>query len=128
MNPRSPWFRCLLSVSALLILANSLPAQVTELCLKSFGVPEVSGAVPQAPLLIGVDGAFYGTTLNGGKSGKGTVFRLNTNGSGYIVLHSFDATGADGQNPYAGLIQATDEALYGTTYSGGSNGVGTVFK
>jgi uncharacterized repeat protein (TIGR03803 family) len=44
----------------------------------------------------------------------------------FTTLHIFD--GSDGQLPYAGLIQATDGKLYGTTQSGGANGSGTVFK
>ncbi len=42
------------------------------------------------------------------------------------TLHSFDGT--DGANPYAGLIQATDRKLYGTTRLGGTNNQGTIFQ
>jgi uncharacterized repeat protein (TIGR03803 family) len=44
----------------------------------------------------------------------------------YTTLHSFDET--DGSNPYAGLMQANDGNLYGTTSAGGANGDGTVFQ
>src|ERR1017187_6059208 len=44
----------------------------------------------------------------------------------FTTLVSFDAT--DGYWPYAGLVQATNGYLYGTTYAGGANGLGTVFK
>src|ERR1039458_6384026 len=45
----------------------------------------------------------------------------------FTTLHSFDGT--DGENPYyAGLVQATNGNLYGTTYGGGANGYGTVYK
>ena len=84
------------------------------------------GANPYAGLIQGTDGALYGTTSSGGLYGGGTVFQLNLDGSGFRVLHSF--SGDDGANPYAGLIQGTDGALYGTTYSGGSEGYGTVFR
>src|SRR3954452_25020904 len=43
------------------------------------------------------------------------------------LLHSFNG-GPDGRQPNASLVQATDGSLYGTTYMGGSNDVGTVFK
>src|SRR5947209_2396713 len=43
------------------------------------------------------------------------------------VLHSFSG-GGDGQQPYAGLVQGTDGALYGTTFQGGTNNAGLVFK
>src|SRR5262249_10353216 len=85
------------------------------------------GSQPYAGLIQGNDGALYGTTAQGGSIGNGTVFRINPDGSGYAVLHSF-AFGADGANPYAGLIQGSDGALYGTTMGGGASGNGTVFK
>ena len=44
----------------------------------------------------------------------------------FTTLHSFDDT--DGAQPYAGLVQATNGDLYGTTYAGGANNNGTVFK
>ena len=86
------------------------------------------GLRPTAPLLQGADGALYGTTEAGGLAGYGTVFKVNPDGTGYVTLHSFSTTGADGSNPFAGLSQASDGTLYGTTYGGGSFGGGTVFK
>jgi uncharacterized repeat protein (TIGR03803 family) len=47
-------------------------------------------------------------------------------GSGFTLLHSFIVT--DGAHPYAGLIQGPDGTLYGTTYQGGSRGLGTIFR
>jgi len=44
----------------------------------------------------------------------------------FTVLHSFDGT--DGDQPYAGLVQATNGNLYGTTRYGGAHNDGTVFK
>jgi len=85
------------------------------------------GARPQAGLIEGTDGALYGTTSSGGSNDFGTVFRLNRDGSAYTVLHRFTG-GADGAHPYAGLIGASDGALYGTTTNGGTNNAGTVFK
>jgi uncharacterized repeat protein (TIGR03803 family) len=74
----------------------------------------------------GTDGALYGTTFGGGSLGYGTVFKLNTNGTGFTVLLNFD--GPTGANPVAGLMQGADGALYGTTVQGGSANVGTVFR
>src|SRR5262249_50845166 len=74
----------------------------------------------------GTDGALYGTALDGGSGGYGTVFRLNTNGTGFTVLRDFHLS-TTGVGPGA-LIQGTDGALYGKTYSGGSRGYGTVFR
>lgn len=93
--------------------------------LKSFSFSGGDGAVLNAGLLQGTDGALYGTTYVGGTDGNGTVFKLNADGSGYGVLHSF--SGPDGVYPQAGLVQGSDGALYGTTGTGGS-GNATVFK
>jgi uncharacterized repeat protein (TIGR03803 family) len=71
----------------------------------------------------------YGTTYQGGSgrgsSGKGTVFAVNTNGTGFTVLHSFTGS-SDGANPYGGLI-LSGNTLYGMANLGGSRGMGTVF-
>src|SRR5438093_456154 len=58
----------------------------------------------------------YRTAYNGGSSGAGTVFAVNTDGTGFTNLHSFmtNAEGAiDGAHPYAGLI-LSGNTLYGT--------------
>ncbi len=67
----------------------------------------------------------YGTCAGGGSEFNGTVFALNSDGTGFTVLHSF--TNGDGANPHAGLILQGDR-LYGTTLLGGAGGVGTVFR
>jgi uncharacterized repeat protein (TIGR03803 family) len=93
----------------------------------------VDGAISGAELVRDPAGNLYGTTLYGGPSDGGTVFKLDTSGK-EIVLHSFtgSATG-DGANPYAGLFRDAAGNLYGTTYYGGvsgncTDGCGTVFK
>jgi uncharacterized repeat protein (TIGR03803 family) len=71
-------------------------------------------------------GNFYGTTRSGGTHHDGTVFKVGATGIA-TVLHNFGA-GTDGQYPYAGLITDTAGNFYGTTYGGGSSGLGTVYK
>lgn len=95
--------------------------------LHSFGGAD--GSQPLAGLAAGSDGNFYGTTNLGGSHGDGSVFKVTPSGQ-FTILHNFcsKAACADGQNPYAGLIQASDGNLYGTTLSGGTQGQGTVFK
>jgi uncharacterized repeat protein (TIGR03803 family) len=70
----------------------------------------------------------YGTTIAGGSSSNGTVFALNTDGTGFTNLHSFSTlvqgTNSDGANPQAGLI-LTGNTLYGTATAGGSIYTGT---
>ena len=84
------------------------------------------GAYPYAGLVQGSDGNFYGTTSAGGTNNAGTVFQINSAG-GLTTLYSFSG-GADGESPWAGLIQGSDGSFYSTTYEGGSYGYGTVFK
>jgi uncharacterized repeat protein (TIGR03803 family) len=83
------------------------------------------GAWPEAGLVLSGN-TLYGTTESGGGSGQGTVFKLNTDGTGYATLYSFTG-GDDGANPQAGLI-LSDNTLYGTAQKGGSSGQGTVFS
>ena len=96
----------------------------TETLLYSF---PAGSSDPYCGLIQGIDGNFYGTTGAGGASDDGTVFEITPSGTA-TVLHAFAKTGTDGQTPYAGLIQGSDGNFYGTTYFGGANGFGTVFK
>jgi uncharacterized repeat protein (TIGR03803 family) len=82
---------------------------------------------PYTGLIEGSDGNFYGTTGAGGTSDDGTVFKITPSGL-ESVLYSFAPSGSNGEIPYAGLIQGSDGNFYGTTYFGGANGLGTVFK
>jgi uncharacterized repeat protein (TIGR03803 family) len=101
----------------------------------SFGGSD--GSAPRGRLVQAADGNFYGTTTNGGTGtacgaiGCGTVFQI-TPGGVLTMLHSFNGT--DGSGPSAGLVQASDGNLYGTTAVGGTSsacgaaGCGTVFR
>ena len=85
------------------------------------------GAEPDAGVIQGGDGNFYGTTRHGGH-GAGTVFQLTPAG-GYTTLYSFPALGTNaGADPVAALVQGSDGNFYGTTETNGVNGAGTVFQ
>jgi uncharacterized repeat protein (TIGR03803 family) len=84
------------------------------------------GMRPAAGVLQGSDGAFYGTTSQGGPLDAGTVFRMAGDGS-VTVLHAFNGP-AEGAGSVAPLIQARDGSFYGTTFTGGSANLGTVFR
>jgi len=84
------------------------------------------GANPYAGLTQASDGNFYGTTVSGGASGVGTVFRVTPNGT-FASLHSFAGLD-DGASPYGGLVQASDGNLYGTTLNGGASNNGSIFQ
>jgi uncharacterized repeat protein (TIGR03803 family) len=88
------------------------------------------GGHPTPPGLVqAANGDLYGTTAGGNGIGYGTVFKITTSGT-LTTLHSFcsKTNCADGSTPASGLIQASNGDLYGTTYSGGAYGAGTVFK
>ncbi len=93
--------------------------------LHSFDYME--GAFPYAGVAQATDGNFYGTTLLGGADNNGTVFNITPQGI-LTNLHSFSFNGTDGNHPYAALVQATDGDFYGTTFYGGVNNDGTIFK
>jgi len=96
-----------------------------ETVLYSFtGKPDAE--YPYAGLVRDSAGNLYGTTINGGATGWGTVFKVNSTGK-ETVLYSFTG-GADGGNPYGTLLGDRAGNLYGTTASGGTSGSGTVFK
>lgn len=96
--------------------------------LNAFTVDGGDGAYPGAGVITGSDGYLYGTTQNGGANLAGTIYRVNTNGSNHTVLRSFSSSGGDGYTPAAPVVEGRDGVLYGTTYYGGSNARGTVFK
>lgn len=87
------------------------------------------GAYP-TPGLILSGNTFYGTTEQGGASGSGTVFAVNSDGTGFTVLYNFsalsDGTNGDGAYPTGGLA-LSGGILFGTAKSGGNSGNGTVF-
>jgi len=95
------------------------------------------GAVPQDEHGLILSGStLYGTTVQGGLYGNGTVFAVNTNGTGFTTLYGFtelsgsgggDGINADGALPVGGLI-LSGNTLYGTGQIGGTAGYGTVFS
>src|SRR6185295_15569912 len=149
--------------------------------LHNFDYAGVDGYRPVNGVLVASDGKLYGTCEFGGTNGSGTLFRLNTDGTGYEILrhfapsnsnvieprnlpieasdgrlyiatqrggstnlgmvlscqkdgsdfkmiHDFGGFAKDGFGPLSSVIEGSDGMLYGTCYSGGSNGFGTVFR
>jgi uncharacterized repeat protein (TIGR03803 family) len=95
------------------------------------------GLYPVGGLVLS-NATLYGTTIMGGASGSGTVYALNTNGTGFATLHHFDATvgsdgiyhdgtNSDGYNSESTLVLSGD-TLYGSAFEGGTGGNGTVFS
>ncbi|MFZ0365357.1 MAG: choice-of-anchor tandem repeat GloVer-containing protein [Candidatus Cybelea sp.] len=90
--------------------------------LYSFGGRD--GAHPYAGLTLW-QGLLYGTTRDGGASGKGSVFVADPSNGQEHRLYSF--SGPDGAHPYANLTM-WHGLLYGTTRNGGAFGKGTIFQ
>jgi len=83
----------------------------------------------------GPDGRLYGETLFGGIGGcngycgNGVLFRVNRDGTGFEIVHEYcSATNCDDGVGGGALVAGTDGNLYGTTFSGGANGTGTIFR
>ncbi len=110
-------------------ITPAAPGKNVERVLWSFQGGSLDGANPYAGVIVDTRGDLFGTTLNGGSSGAGTVFELSPNRQGYSerILWNFKG-GNDGAFPYAELITDTSGALYGTTHAGGRSDYGTVFK
>ena len=82
------------------------------------------GSYPQNNLILGGN-ALYGLTPYGGFYDEGGIFKVNLDGTGFSLLHSFDYV--DGELPNGGL-QLIGNTLYGMTTQGGGHGYGTVFS
>jgi uncharacterized repeat protein (TIGR03803 family) len=86
------------------------------------------GGHPYSALVQATDAALYGTTNIGGAGNTGTIFKITTSGA-LTTLYSFCSQPgcADGSYP-VGLIQGTNGVFYGTTNTGGTDNLGTVFS
>ncbi|MGA2223924.1 MAG: choice-of-anchor tandem repeat GloVer-containing protein [Syntrophobacteraceae bacterium] len=100
------------------VLGNPSASQAAfeETTLHSFRFSD--GASPRGSLTLS-GSTLYGMTLQGGAASSGTIFKINTDGTGYQILHSF-GNGTDGGGPYGSLT------LSGTTLYGMS--IDTIFK
>jgi uncharacterized repeat protein (TIGR03803 family) len=84
------------------------------------------GNTPYAGVIRDSAGNLYGTTISGGTTGAGVVYKVDATGH-ETALYSFEG-GSDGAEPYAGVILDSAGNLYGTTYNGGTAGAGVVYK
>jgi len=83
------------------------------------------GYVPFGSLTL--DGSsLYGMTVSGGDSNLGVVFQVNTDGTGFNLIHEFVGGGNDGSDPSGSLI-LDGSTLYGMTEAGGDDGIGVIF-
>ena len=93
--------------------------------LHSFnGTASDGGAADGSLTLVG--SKLYGMTRAGGGSSNGTIFSMNTDGTGFGLLHSFNGGPADARTPF-GSLTVGGATLYGMSGFGGSNGGGAIF-
>jgi uncharacterized repeat protein (TIGR03803 family) len=126
---------CFLAISCTFVLDRSASA-VTETTLHAF-TDGSDGGAPDAGLISDAKGNLYGTALEGGASGYGTVYKLTHSASGWTetVLYNFGGGTGDGAFPDYDLAFDAAGNLYGTTSEGGIDwnnsavrGWGTVFE
>lgn len=123
---------CLMAVAALVLgTVDSASSQTFEV-LVDFAVEWPMGYNPQAGVILGADGNYYGTTSDGGEWGGGTIYRV-TPGGVHTPLFDFRHV-LHGNYPLAGVIQASDGHLYGAAFigadpvTGGATVQGTIFR
>ncbi|MGC9948411.1 MAG: choice-of-anchor tandem repeat GloVer-containing protein [Bryobacteraceae bacterium] len=122
-GPTLPLLLCLTFASA----AVTAQSQTTypETVLHTF-LTAPTGANPCGNLVRDPAGNIYGTTEYGGAHDQGVVFKVDAAGH-QKVLYSFTGQ-ADGANPRSGVVSDSQGNLYGTTYFGGTAGMGVVYK
>ncbi len=120
------------TISAILIAALPLQGASTTKVIYAFG-GGADGEYLDTDLVIDDAGTLYGSTVQGGAHGSGTVFELSPSGGGWThtVLYSFTG-GSDGGEPYKGVTLDPHGEIYGTAVTGGGGscegGCGVVFK
>jgi uncharacterized repeat protein (TIGR03803 family) len=120
----SEWKR---ACAVFMLCAAAAIASPAQTFTSLFSFDGTDGSDPYPMSFQGLDGNYYGTTNWGGAFGVGTIFEITPGGT-LTSLYSFGTQTTDGVQPQEGLVQATDGNFYGTTYSGGAYGNGTIFE
>ncbi len=116
----------LLAGAALLPGSLATPARAATTILHSFTGGGSDGAYPFGSLTLS-GSTLYGMNWKGGSSDQGTLFKVNTDGTGYSLLHSFINTQTDGSTPY-GSLTLSGSKLYAMTQYGGVSNSGALFS
>jgi uncharacterized repeat protein (TIGR03803 family) len=108
------------------VSTNGLPTNTLLVPFASFDGSD--GSIPEAGVVLGADGAYYGTTEAGGAFNYGAVFRVTTNG---VITPVVSFAGGNGAYPLTSLLPGSNGVFYGTTsgsFDNQTNGDGTVFR
>ncbi len=125
MSEKTAWVFKSATALSLLLFSGNLRADTPDTILHSFS--QSDGANPVGGLVL-IGSTLYGTTSKGGTSNDGTIFKVNTDGTGFTVLHSFTG-GSDSFNPVSNLT-VVGSTIYGTTVGNSfpNSPNGTVFS
>ena len=107
------------------VLFPSLAGAMVLLFGNSFSDAPGGARYPSAWLTL-ADGVLYGVSAPWADNG-GAVYRINTDGTGFAVLHTFLGGPYNGEQPFAPLV-FVDGVLYGVTFNGGAGHEGTVYR
>jgi len=112
------------------LLALTITAQAQTLTALHNFTGGGDGEYPFAGITFDQQGRIYGTASGGGSHDSGVVYRLARQGQEWLFspLYSFGSRENDGSVPYSKVVFGPDSLLYGTTYQGGSQGFGTVYR
>lgn len=112
---------------AILFLVASGGACLASTVIHDFAGAPNDGRNSSGGIVI-ADNLLYGTTGFGGPTnGSGVIFRMNPDGSGYTILHTFYGGTNDGARP-AGRLLVSGSTIYGVTQNGGPSNFGTVYS
>lgn len=115
----------LLAAVAIAVASSSTSHAAIDI-LHSFTGAVDDGAYPHQSLTVS-GSTLYGVTPSGGSAGEGTIFKMNTDGTGFALLRSFAGGAGDGKNPYNAMT-LSGSILYGVTHFGGTSTLGTIFR
>jgi len=121
------WICCNWTAALMFCLVASPPSPAQEF-KTVVNFEGINGAVPNGPLIQGLDGNLYATTSSGGSGNTGTMFKATPSGTLTTLYNFCSKSGCtDGANPTAALVEAIGGNFYGVTRGGGTNSGGTVF-
>lgn len=95
--------------------------------LHHFSATGTDGKYPEGGVMEASDGNLYGTTSAGGNFDWGALFRINKDGTGYTILHHFNAANDAAYYPVGNLHEGPGGTLFGVAYFGGADASGAIY-
>jgi len=95
--------------------------------LHTFTGATSDGKFPWGSSVVSSGSSLYGMTIEGGTADKGVIYKMDTTGGNFQILHSFTAGVADGWQPFGDLL-IDGSMAYGMTSGGGAGAEGIIFQ